>query len=93
MLSKRSRSCLAAALCHLFQKNSYTISKSYGVILTISVVSATPFAAQLIERFHTKKTAKQLLNILEPAVLIVLMLTVTAYLIQDSYNPFLYFRF
>mgnify|MGYP005984313127 CR=1 FL=1 len=67
--------------------------KSYGVILTISVVSATPFAAQLIERFHTKKTAKQLLNILEPAVLIVLMLTVTAYLIQDSYNPFLYFRF
>ena len=67
--------------------------KSYGVILTISVVSATPFAAQLIERFHTKKTAKQLLNILEPAVLIVLMLTVTTYLIQDSYNPFLYFRF
>lgn len=67
--------------------------KSYGVILTISVVSATPFAAQLIERFRTKKTAKQLLNILEPAVLIVLMLTVTAYLIQDSYNPFLYFRF
>ena len=63
--------------------------KSYGVILT----GATPFAAQLIERFRTKKTAKQLLNILEPAVLIVLMLTVTAYLIQDSYNPFLYFRF
>lgn len=67
--------------------------KSYGVILTVSVVGATPFAAQLIERFRTKKTAKQLLNILEPAVLIVLMLTVTAYLIQDSYNPFLYFRF
>lgn len=66
--------------------------KSYGVILTVSVVGAT-FAAQLIERFRTKKTAKQLLNILEPAVLIVLMLTVTAYLIQDSYNPFLYFRF
>ena len=67
--------------------------KSYGVILTVSVVGATPFAAQLIERFRTKKTAKQLLNILEPAVLIVLILTVTAYLIQDSYNPFLYFRF
>ena len=40
--------------------------KSYGVILTVSVVGATPFAAQLIERFRTKKTAKQLLNILEP---------------------------
>ena len=67
--------------------------KSYGVILTVSVVGATPFAAQLIERFRTKKTAKQLLNILEPAVLIVLMLTVTAYLIQDSYARFHIFAF
>jgi len=32
-------------------------------------------------------------NVLEPVVQLMLMLVVTAYLVDGSFNPFIYFRF
>lgn len=67
--------------------------RSYSLTLMISAIGTTSLPKQLIEHFREKPRANSLLNILEPAILVLLMLMVNAYLIQDSYNPFLYFRF
>ena len=40
-----------------------------------------------------ESTGQKALNILEPVVLVILMLVMTAYLVDGSFNPFLYFRF
>lgn len=67
--------------------------KSYGITLMLAIIGATPFAKNIIEKLQRNIAWKRILNLLEPLLLIALMLTVNAYLIQDSYNPFLYFRF
>lgn len=62
--------------------------RSYGVILVIAIIGATPLPKAIYEKLNTK-----IRNILEPAVLLILLITVTAYLADGSFNPFLYFRF
>ena len=67
--------------------------KSYGFILLIAGFGATPICKNLVEKISENKIGKKIINILEPVYLGVLLLIVTAYLIDGSYNPFLYFRF
>lgn len=67
--------------------------KSYSLIIVLAVIGATPIAKIIVEKLQSNVTGKRILNILEPILLIVLMIIINAYLIQDSYNPFLYFRF
>ncbi len=62
--------------------------RSYAVVFLVSIVGATPLVKQLAMRIPEKVTA-----VLEPLVLIALLLTCTAYLVDGSFNPFLYFRF
>lgn len=37
--------------------------------------------------------AKKIMSVVEPVVLLGLLAVVTAYLVDGSFNPFLYFRF
>ncbi len=62
--------------------------RSYGVVLTAAIIGATP-----LPKILTQKINKKVTNILEPAFLLILLITVTAYLADGSFNPFLYFRF
>ena len=65
----------------------YTL-KSYALLLVIAVIGATPLPACLFRRLGAR-----LQNWLEiPALLLILALS-TAYLVDGSFNPFLYFRF
>ena len=75
--------------------NNYTIYylKSYLIVLIIAIFGATPLFKNIVEKLRKNKTINDLINILEPIFLIILLLLVTAYLIDSSYNPFLYFRF
>ena len=75
--------------------NNYTIYylKSYLIVLIIAIFGATPLLKNIVEKLRKNKTINNLINILEPIFLIILLLLVTAYLIDSSYNPFLYFRF
>lgn len=75
--------------------NSYTVYylKSYAVILMIGIIGATPFITNVINKLKENKNIKKIINLIEPIVLIGLMVIVTAYLVDNSYNPFLYFRF
>ena len=66
--------------------------KSYLVILVISIISATPLLKTIITKLRNTKLNK-LINILEPITYIALLILSTAFLIDESFNPFLYFRF
>lgn len=67
--------------------------RSYLVVFAAAVIGATPLPKTLVCRLSENKAGKWLLDILEPVALVVLLLVVTAYLVDGSFNPFLYFRF
>ncbi|XMB86103.1 MBOAT family O-acyltransferase [Mycoplasmatota bacterium WC44] len=61
--------------------------KSYSLIILVAFVGATPLMKNLFSK-ENKITAR-----LEPAFYLLLMVLITAYLVDSSFNPFLYFRF
>jgi len=67
--------------------------KSYAFQLVIAVFAALPLAKKLIGRINESRTGSRILAVLEPVVLCILLIITTAYLVDASYNPFLYFRF
>lgn len=67
--------------------------RSYGVILLLAVVGATPMISESIKKLREKKWGNTILNIVEPIFLVLLFVVITSFLVNDSYNPFLYFRF
>lgn len=75
--------------------NSYTLYylKSYFVIIIIGIIGATPFLKDKLNKVKEKINIRKVINILEPIILVSLLIFITAYLIDNSYNPFLYFRF
>ena len=75
--------------------NDYTLHylKSYSTILIIALIGSTPFIKILIDKLRKNKYINNILNILEPILIIIILIIVTSYLIDNSYNPFLYFRF
>ena len=75
--------------------NDYTLHylKSYLPLLIIAFFGATPFIKILIDKLRKNKYINSIINILEPILIVVILVVVTSYLIDNSYNPFLYFRF
>ena len=75
--------------------NDYTLHylKSYLPVLIIALFGATPFIKILIDKLRKNKYINSIINILEPILIVVILVVVTSYLIDNSYNPFLYFRF
>ncbi len=67
--------------------------KNYFVILIIAGFGATPFLKNIMTKLKEKIKIKKIINVLQPVILASLLLLVTAYLVDSSYNPFLYFRF
>ena len=66
---------------------------SFGIIFLIAVIGATPAPKYVVEKLKENKAMATVLNVLEPLVMIVLLTVATGYLIDGSFNPFLYFRF
>ena len=75
--------------------NDYTIYylRSYLITIIIAIIGATPILKNIIEKLKTKSVMNKIINILEPIAMVIIILIVTAYLVDNSYNPFLYFRF
>ena len=67
--------------------------KSYAVLLIMAAVGATPVVKTLATKFSESKKLGKIANVLEPIMIAVLFLVVTAFLVDSSSNPFLYFRF
>ena len=62
--------------------------RSFDGVLLLSLVGATPLMKMLVAKLPGK-----LVRVLEPVVLAGLLIVCTAYLVDGSFNPFLYFRF
>lgn len=75
--------------------NTYTIYylKSYLLVIIISIIASTPIPKNIINKLNKNKSLNKIINLLEPIFIIILLLITTSYLIDNSYNPFLYFRF
>lgn len=67
--------------------------KSYALILLIAAIGSTPVPAMCVSRLRKTGYGNVLVNAAEPLVLLLLLAVCTAYLVDGSFNPFLYFRF
>ncbi|MDY2698395.1 MAG: MBOAT family O-acyltransferase [Lachnospiraceae bacterium] len=77
----------------LFSAEFWYYLRSYSVTLIISALAATPLFSKLVASLNNRKYGTLLTKIAEPVLLVALLLVNTAYLVDGSFNPFLYFRF
>jgi len=73
------------------ETNYYLIS--YGLTLAAAAFGSTPWAVKIIDRIRSSKMGECILNVSEPVALVSMLLLITGYLVDGSFNPFLYFRF
>ncbi len=76
----------------LINKEIIYYLRSYLVIIIISVIGSTPIIKKIIIKIKETKF-KKIIDIMEPITYIMLLVLITAFLIDESFNPFLYFRF
>ena len=62
--------------------------RSYGVIFVLAIIGSTP-----VVKLAAEKLPRRVADVLEPVLTVGLLLICTAYLVDGSFNPFLYFRF
>ena len=62
--------------------------RSFGVLLIVAAIGSTPAV-----KLAAGKLPEKAKTILTPIVLALLLLVITAFLVDGSFNPFLYFRF
>lgn len=77
----------------LISAESLFYFRDYFFILLIAVVIACGFFRYVTERLRQYQAGEKVLNMVEPILLATGFLICVAYLINGSYNPFLYFRF
>lgn len=73
----------------VISKESIYYLKSYFIVILIGIIGATPIMKNIMK----KEKIKKFTNILEPIYLFSILLLSTSYIIDGSFNPFLYFRF
>lgn len=67
--------------------------KSYLTVIIISIICATPLLKNINNLICKNKVLIKYINYLRPIACILLLILCLAYLVDGSYNPFLYFRF
>ncbi|MFA5537172.1 MAG: MBOAT family O-acyltransferase [Bacillota bacterium] len=67
--------------------------KSYSLVFLGAIVSATPLMKDLVTTLVSHKWVKTAFYTATPFMQLVLLLVITGYLVDSSFNPFLYFRF
>ena len=67
--------------------------RSNAWLLLLAAVGATPLPQRLAAAFAAKRHGANVLAVLEPIFLLALLAVCTAFLVDGSFNPFLYFRF
>ena len=67
--------------------------KSFGTLLVIATVGSTPLPKKIVTSIGKSAVGGKVLVVGETVVLMGLLALCTAFLIDGSFNPFLYFRF
>ncbi len=73
-------------------ETAYYLS-SFAVVIIIAIIGATPLVKKVVLKIKETKVGLLVCDILEPIFVAVLLLVVTAYFVDGSFSPFLYFRF
>ena len=72
----------------IFSNTSLYYFESYFVTFFVAVIASTGVMNKLVEKCN-----KKIVNVIEPIYLIVLLIVSISYVVDGSFNPFLYFRF
>ena len=67
--------------------------RSYGVVLALAALGATPLPARLLKKAQAAKPLTPVFAVAAPLGTLALLALCTAFLVDGSFNPFLYFRF
>lgn len=73
--------------------DTYYYLNNYLVILIIAFIASGPWVKSLINKLSKNKTCEKAFAVMEPVFYIILLIVTTAFIIGESFNPFLYFRF
>ena len=63
--------------------------KSYFVLIILGIIFSTP----IVNKIYISLKKHSFFNYLSILIIFILLIVVTAYLVDSSFNPFLYFRF
>jgi alginate O-acetyltransferase complex protein AlgI len=91
--AERIRSMFGMSGLPLTGVQSVYYLRSYLIIFVIAIFGSTDLPKRIIGRIRKTPFGAIALTGAEPVVCVVLLLLTTAYLIDASFNPFLYFRF
>ena len=67
--------------------------RSFALILIFAVIGATPVPKLIVKKVNSLKAGNTVISVLSPVFTVVILVLCTAYLVDGSFNPFLYFRF
>ncbi len=73
----------------LITNESMYYLKSYIIVIILGIIGATPICKNIL----TNEKLKKIVNILERIYLLLIFIICTSYIVDGSFNPFLYFRF
>lgn len=73
----------------LASKESIYYLKSYIVVILIGIIGSTP----ILKNIANNSKIHKFINFVEPVFLLAILLICTSYIVDGSFNPFLYFRF
>ena len=82
----------AGGIPFITKETAYYLS-GYALVLVLAIIGATPLVKTSILKLKENARANAVINILEPIFIVVMLTIVTAYFVDGSFSPFLYFRF
>jgi len=83
------------------EESIYYLSSYLGIFI-IAIIASTPVLSRTCRKYISQKNENmkkrdvylsKILNFLEPVFLLLVLIVSTSYIIDGSFNPFLYFRF
>ena len=74
----------------LYNDFSIYYLKSYSIILIISIIASTPLLKNIIDKINESKKGEKVMSLMNVIFNVVILIVVTGYLIDGSFNPFLY---
>lgn len=67
--------------------------RSYGPMIILAIIGSTPLVKTVCLKLAANEKTAKVVNVLEPIALAAILIVCTAFLVDGSFNPFLYFRF
>ena len=82
----------AGGIPFITKETAYYLS-GYALVLVMAIIGATPIVKGSVLKLKQNARANAVINILEPIFIVAMLIIVTAYFVDGSFSPFLYFRF